>query len=594
MLRVPLAQGKDLVYLPLTRRSLILPVELVKRVQSCTAFLSIDEQCRRLCSDFALPPERVEQLRQELLTGIENGLLVSAAEFIRDASEPDAEAAAAPRISSICIPTKDRTTQLRRALASYIANARQSGRDPDFVVTDDSSTPASRQECRSMLVELGREYGARLYYAGPPEKAAYASALAKEADLPDELLNFALLGDERCGTSHGANRNALLLHTAGEMLLSFDDDSVCETVSTGKGGLQLAAHVDPARIEWFANREAAFSSANVQSIDLLAEHEVLLGRRLGDAVQHFSQNGDLVCEQMCEHIQRSLFLGTGRIISTYNGLIGDCGQQLPFNPVYLVRRGIRQESDYRDATTCREMVRGVSRTTIWHGIGWMNFASGLDNREPLPPYLPVERGEDSMFMTLVRKCFKEGFFGFLPWAILHDPTAGRTYGSRNPHRPRLCEIVGSCIASCSAPTRTPETTMKAVGSRLLEIATLQADDFDEVIRGLLWHSATQTAAQLEEGLRGSAGQPHLVEALQTQLDLLKQAVVSRDYALPYEFKKMGHDDGLRFTREILLKIGNLLTVWPNIVAAAITLKNQGRRLAQPADAEFKQQPFIEP
>ncbi len=583
MIRVPLAEGKELVYNPLSRRSIILPAELVKRLQSCTVFLPIDEQCRKMGRDFALPPERMEQLRQELLASVENGLLVSSSELIHDAGEPELEEAAPSRISAVCIPTRDRIDQLRRALASYIGNTREFGRDPDFVVTDDSFTPASRRDCCSMLEELAHEFGARLYYAGYEEKAAFATALAKETHLPDELLHFALLGDARCGTSHGANRNALLLHTAGEALLSFDDDSVCETVTTaplGQGGLEIAGHVDPAKMAWFDSREAAFSSSTVQKIDLLAAHELLLGRRLGDAVRDFSESSELICGQMCEHIQRSLFQGTGRIIATYNGLIGDCGLQLPLTPSYLVRRGVRTESEYRDAVTRREMVRGVARTTIWHGTGWMNFASGLDNRQPLPPYLPVERGEDVMFMMLVRKCFQEGYFGFLPWAVLHDPAAGRAYSTRNPHRPRLCEMVGACISSCSAPTRTPETTMNAIGSRLLEIATLRLDDFEEVIRALLWHAAAQNAAHLESTLKQTAGQPYLVKVIQSQLDMLNQAVVAQAYALPIEFEKMGASDGLRLLRDIVLKIGNLLKAWPEIVAASSEMKKQGMTLAR--------------
>ena len=47
-------------------------------------------------------------------------------------------------------------------------------------------------------------------------------------EVPPGVLKFALFGVEGGGCSIGANRNALLLHTSGDMPLSVDDDAVSQ------------------------------------------------------------------------------------------------------------------------------------------------------------------------------------------------------------------------------------------------------------------------------------------------------------------------------------------------------------------------------
>ena len=57
-------------------------------------------------------------------------------------------------------------------------------------------------------------------YAGVEEKSAFASRLAEAGGIPEEVVRSGCLPSPGSVATIGANRNALLLHTAGERIFS--------------------------------------------------------------------------------------------------------------------------------------------------------------------------------------------------------------------------------------------------------------------------------------------------------------------------------------------------------------------------------------
>lgn len=151
--------------------------------------------------------------------------------------------------------------------------------------------PTSRG--REMLQSLKEHYGVRISYAGPAEKRAFAAALVEESDLRPDVVDFALFDTEQCGQPIGANRNALLLHTVGELAFSTDDDVVCEVARapTMKDGLAFEYRGDFTKFWFFPDRRTTLSSVTRVEEDILAIHERLLGRSLGGCIAEFSQGG---------------------------------------------------------------------------------------------------------------------------------------------------------------------------------------------------------------------------------------------------------------------------------------------------------------
>ena len=95
------------------------------------------------------------------------------------------------------------------------------------VVLDDSSTRQAREKCRVVVWDLSSQYHRTILYAGFEEKIVYAKRLMDMARVPADSVKFAMFGAGIGGTSVGANRNAMLLHTAGELGVCVDDDILC-------------------------------------------------------------------------------------------------------------------------------------------------------------------------------------------------------------------------------------------------------------------------------------------------------------------------------------------------------------------------------
>ncbi|HSF43897.1 MAG TPA: amino acid adenylation domain-containing protein, partial [Thermoanaerobaculia bacterium] len=277
------------------------------------------------------------------------------------------------RVTTVAFPTANRPDVLARGLESYAAPAPHRR----FLVLDDSKDPAVREEYRRRLRDLQGRQGVTVLYAGLEEKRRFAAALAAEAGVPPEVTEAALLDPFGIGLTVGANRNAVLLATVGEGVLSVDDDTLSlvapspgqeegtDVVSGTAPGTAFLSGRDPGEIRAFADRAEALASLDLRPADLASFHEELLGQP---------------------------------VLVTTNGWAGDCGWHSPSFYMLLegesLRRLTRTAEGYRTATASKEIVRSVPRTTLGDGDSFMaTLFTGLDNRRLLPPFPPVLWGE---------------------------------------------------------------------------------------------------------------------------------------------------------------------------------------------------------
>src|SRR5205085_2550473 len=139
-------------------------------------------------------------------------------------------------------------------------------------------------------------------YAGAAQKQRLAAALAKHAGVNEEIVRFALFDSEGY-ESIGANRNALLLLSAGRLVFSADDDTECRLfTSADTRSLRIADEQDPTQFEFLPSREAAIARARGEQPDLLAHYERLLGHKLGVLAAQADGRGQLELGALCEHV----------------------------------------------------------------------------------------------------------------------------------------------------------------------------------------------------------------------------------------------------------------------------------------------------
>jgi hypothetical protein len=491
-------------------------------------------------------------------------------------------------IKTIGCVTRDRVEGLQRALTSYIENNRRFGRTNDFAVMDDSPAPAMRNSYRRMLRGLKSERGVEILYAGFEEKIRFAKKLIDTKAMPAEVVRAALFDVENFGlVTIGANLNALLLHTIGDPLLSVDDDTVCRIALAPElseqcvfGSTQRFSPVDPCEVYTFADRDAALSAANFALMDILAIHERFLGQ---------SMRGSLSAS-----ISKDETSARGRVAVTLNGLLGDCGWGSPFYYLLLnddsLRRLVQSEASYRASCTSREMWRTVNAPTISAATdNMMATFFGLDNRQLLPPFIPITRGADYIFGVTISKCFDDLLFAHLPWSLLHLPLEVRKFSqgeiTRSAAGVDIDALVSVLLKSCEfdgGETHGAEK-LKKVGAHLEALGTMHAPQFAEFARAKVVDEIAALILHLEERLSNSSNAPdYWRQDVERCVAVLRQSALREDVYLPLDLLyNRSPDEAREKTRRLVQKFGQLLRWWPEMRLAAHGLRENGHRLAQP-------------
>ena len=507
--RFPMGSSAELLYLTLKKEAQLLDPAEARLLGACGQFATLEAHAEQIAK--RLPPGSADAANVlELLRALAaKGLMLSRSELMaRIASLPRLEDP--PRIAWLAIPTCDRPEMLRRCIKSFGENFRKYGRFPKLLVADDSKMPETRAATRAVVDEAGLTWGAGVEYVGLEEKRRLIDRLAAHG-VPRDVLGFGILGPGGPAQGAGASRNVIVLHTLGDLVLSVDDDTVCQPCvapGTAAGGLRLGAELDPSEYWFFPDRQSALAFAERADIDVLAGHERLLGRPVHSLAGAQCQNAGADMGSACSHMIQSLWEGHGRVLFTSNGAVGDSGMYS--SRIFPLHRGngtrsrlLASEEQYRAALESRELLRQPSTQFISHRSAFMSTFFGLDNRWLMPPFFPVGHCDDGIFAFVADRGIEGCYFGYLPWALAHDPSSSRAYSTRAATTVRISDVVMSCVATWSDPDRTSSSHYRiaSLGERLKALACMPPDEFDEQIRAMLWQKAGQWLSRKESLLR---------------------------------------------------------------------------------------------
>lgn len=546
LMRFPLGASLELVYFPL---------QGVARVLSPA---QVNSACL-LYSQF-------RDVRSPDLAELEKcGMVVSLTELFERLG--GCEVANSKQIAWLAIPTCNRPAELRRALHTYLMNFSRFERRPQILVADDS--PA---EGDALLAKQGF----RILYVGSHQRRKLVELLAEGGEIPRDVLEFGLTPSEQM-TRTGANRNTILLYTAGQMVLMADDDTICEPCfapeQSHQPPLRLTSETDPTEFWFFADREAARSAAHLADFDILSKHEELLGRSVPSILLEAGANSDVA--GLCDHLLRSLWSGTGRIAVTSSGCVGDCGMHSGRGLRYHQGCGTRgritaSDCCYRMALSSREVIRQAPAVTICHGSPFCAMFAGLDNRECLPPFLPICRNQDSVFASILNCCAPGSYLGYLPWSLVHDPSVRREYDTSGAAR--MSEIVIACVSGWKPPSSTSvEPRLQSLGTYLSDIASGTPAEFRETTLLALWRLAAQRVARAEFSLKRFGHSP-LFWAADAERDIqsIAAATAHPDFGVPCDLCG-DKQERLKRAQLVVRQYGRLLYWWPAIFAKAAYL-----------------------
>lgn len=573
-----------------------LPSFTLEFVANCFEFAPLESHIADYASQHGLHSMQVDSLRDWLPRLIEAGALTSSEQIRSTCAAMRTAEPAPPPIGLIGFPTGgNRMPLLARALESFALNLRQHGRTAEFVVADSSTRPGDQAAFRAKAGELARDFGFPVSYSGEEERRRFAAALVKRGACAPEAIEFALLDPLGTGFACGANRNALLLHGAGGMLCSVDDDVVCELATLPEvraERVSMFSNCDPFARWLFPDRASALAAATRADRDFLAAHEELLGRSVGEFFPPEMTVADLSLVDAGDDLLRRLAVAPAHIRTSFLGHFGDPG--IPSSSYYLFYeranrdRMIASEEHYRAALASRSVLAAVPALSIGDASVSPGMAMGFDHRELLPPFFPVLHAEDFIFGSTVWQCCAGSVAGHQPLAILHDPPPGKSILLPSDLGPR-CRVVLFEFAhllrrvirdiELAQHASTADRT-RALGRAISELAAMPPVDFMEALRQKLLEHESEKLGYLDKQLEQGDMPDFWRQDVENLLVNTRESLTAEDFDIPHDLKtgRTSAENRL-FMQQLFARYGQLLQEWPSIVEATHELRDAGIRLA---------------
>lgn len=525
----------------------------------------------------ATRPARAEEHARRASVGLERvqgllerGLLLSE-EGLRQAISDRARSREPARIEAIAVLSCRRPATLARTLRGF---SEATSRPVTFTVLDDTP-PAEQEPVRQAVQRVGEARGLELEVVHKRDRARLAESLGRQTGFLEEA-RFALLGLDEVPWHAGANRTALLLCHAGQVVLSLDDDVMAAHAPCPDPleGVEVATVPDPTSFWFYPGREAAWE-AGLERVDPLQLHEAWLGVDVGTQVA-----GGAVLDELRPRLARVLSTTGARVGVSTTGMLGDTGMGLSH---YLLRlsghsreRLVASREAYESALTARTVLRCARRPVLTDSAHLMAPCLGLDLRHLVPPFTPVQRNADGVWGVTLGRCAEEVLVAHLPWAVQHDPPEARTWAREDAWKSAgswsFSVLLSAWIREVRHhPGTSTATRLEATGHHLQALGHLPPAGLREAVavERLRWAGAS--VRRLQQLLDAHPEGPRY-----WRRDVRRALGVARQAQLAPPL--LGLLDGrpepqaLELMGLMLRRFGGLLRAWPTLWEAARSLR----------------------
>jgi hypothetical protein len=578
----PMGGTSEVLYSMLSRKTLEVVRGTSERLRQIGTAKPLGAYLNALSSVTSDPASLIQVL-------LEARILVTSGYFLDAHNENRSELRELGHISCIATPTRGRSQLLPLTFGSYIADLRKYGRMPDLLIADDSAEEADRRATLNAAEEIAKAAGRQIVYAGAAEKLTFLRTLANECDAPEDVLHFAMLGDSRFPVTTGANRNGISLYAAGLLLLTVDDDSECHPICKSEEAVRqhvtLGGEREKPSVWKMTQGSESLVTNESTALDVVGQHELFLGKTLPRAVAEHRAN--LRLTRLSDRLLMDLSKDRGQIILTFAGVAGDPGMRSSA-PIAMLRQyesrlAADNELQYREDLKLRDIVRHFPSTTICRTGFPMTTAVGLDHRVLLPPFMPVCRNQDGLFVATVKRVHPQGHFAHLPFALTHKPSEMRKNDSAWTST-RIAEHIVEYIATWSEPPAQQDADMRcrSLGEFLIGISSMREPDFEEMTRVLLLRRATRFIKECETLLARYHRTPKFwARDLCDRIAEIRKAMISEDFTVPCDLAALFSSEHIHeATQELIKKFGELLYWWPEVVKTTRTLADGNVRLGK--------------
>jgi hypothetical protein len=547
----------------------------------CAQFKPLAAHINAYSRVLSLQSDHVRDITHWSTKMFDAGLLVEAGSVVERCIAASSGPGDPARIDAIGIPTAGNEQRLRRVITTFARNARQYGRSPHIAVSANGSAPLDE-----LIVSLARGESVKITLLDDAKRSAFATRLAKRADVDPEVAAFAMSDSLGAGFACGANRNALLLQFAGRPYLSLDDDVACEMAAAPderpRDGLAIFASRDGFERWFYPEYARAFERRRSVECDYLALHETMLGHSTGAFLAR-EREPDFI--GVSDDLLRRLQKADARIVATFTGHYGHPG--VPTSYYYLTYRGEtlarltgEGEGQYRAFLASGGVCALVPQMAIADASLSPGMAIGIDARTLIPPFPPVMHAEDFVWGAAVWHCCASGFAGHVSVAVRHDPGIGRgiiappLLGCRPVALWEFAHLLRGVVCRWVPPLGTVDDLerMDSLGRYLCEIAAAPGGDFQEYVRQFVIRHESDKIGFMEESMQEESAAPEFWRKdLFDYIEQTRLALAEPDFDIPFDMRaKWPAPEARALIQRIIFAYGRLLRAWPALVAAAST------------------------
>jgi hypothetical protein len=555
---------------------------VVEFVYGCEEFRPLEAHIADYAETHAWGAAEIDTLRQQLPALMESGALVST-RMLRAAAERSPPEPPPPAMETLGISTGgDRWELLHHCLASFHENVRAHGRTAELLVSENSADPAQTARTREALAAWAGKSGAHVRVAGAEEKRALLEHLVRAGACSLDLGEFALFDPLQTRFSVGANRNFLLLHEAGRVFGSLDDDVFCRLSAPPEKAseeLSFFSDGDPFSRWLFADRAAAQAFAGASDADYVGVHAALLGRTVGDALRS-APGADFTDAQ--DFLARRMVRQPPRVRATFLGHVGDPG--IPTSAYYLYyrrenwRRLVAGEAHYHGVFPSRSVMSIVPQPRIGDASVSPGMAMGIDHRTLVPPFFPVLHAEDFSWGAALWHCCPDAVLGHLPYAIAHEPPEGKTILTPADLRAQppfliweFAHLLRRLILQTGLPiVASAERRMLLLGRALRDIGELPPADFLELVRQQALAEASERLEYLHREISHAQDPPDFwLQDVEGLIEHLRASISAPGAEIPLDLQSTRPPAATRaFMQTVTGRYGELLQAWPAMVETA--------------------------
>jgi len=564
------------------KRAMVMP-DVFAALVSCHQFRTLDQHVARIIESNPGMQGQEANMRSVLQSMLDNGIMRSAKHTCDELKRPDELAAQDknPDIPVVVIITWERPEALERLLKSINTNC-DTGKFHRLYVVDDSRKPENIDKNRELTAKFAFDTKSPIQYFGQAQQQSLLENLSRQLPEHEEAIRF--LADQSRWSDQwtsGLARNLALLLSCGHRLVMLDDDTICDVIDPGQLKPDITFSDGPREADFFSNEQEWVSQRVRLNRDPVDRHMQCLGMTFSESLNILGQ-GNL---KAAGFTQASALL-VSDLHPDSAVLMTECGSfGCPGTSTNTWLPDMAQVSIDRMLASPQKTTNALNTRMIWTGRSQPHFSprpnmsqiTGFDNRQVLPPYFPIFRGEDRLFGYFLNFIFPTAVTLDYPWAIPHLPIPQRewqdkdrdfTPGASFPMF--LSEQVLENKMSCQADR--PTERMNALAAFFSDLAaapddTLLAMHRDAVLRDLSEQLQNLNRLLARADSAPAEWQEYLKQGIEQLSKGFEQASLET-YLVKGQPRTVEGDQLIAFWKKSWNRFAAALKAWPEIREAA--------------------------